>query len=97
MMQFQKQKIKTNKSMEEFKNKVIEIFNCKNDNFKRSLTREFQKAEPQISHPAIYKYREILIFDILKEISESDDNLINGIENPMNLIEETLFNHINSK
>lgn len=82
--------------MEEFKNKVIEIFNSKNDNFKRSLTREFQKGEPQVSHPALYKYREILIFDILKEISESDDNLINGIENPMILIEETLFNHINS-
>lgn len=82
--------------MEEFKNKVIEIFNSKNDNFKRSLAREFQKEEPQISLPALYKYREILIFDILKEISESNDNLINGVENPINLIEETLFNHINS-
>ncbi len=44
----------------------------------------------------MYKYREILIFDILKEISACDDNLINDIDNPMNLIEETLFNHINS-
>jgi len=97
MTQFQKQKIITNKNMEKFKNKVIEIFNAKNDNFKRSLTREFQKEELKISNKALYKYREILIFDILKEISVSDDNLINGIDNPMALIEETLFNHINSK
>ena len=84
--------------MEEFKNKVIEIFISKNDNFKRSLTREFQKEEPQISHRALYKYREILIFDILRLIFKAlKYNLINGIEHPMNLIEETLFNHINSK
>ncbi|RDI50482.1 hypothetical protein [Flavobacterium glaciei] len=82
--------------METFKNKVIEIFNSKNENFKRSLTREFQKEEPQKTNPTLYKYREILIFDILKEISENNDDLINGIENPMNLIEEYLFNHINS-
>lgn len=82
--------------MEAFKSKVIEIFENKNENFKRSLTREFQKEEPQKTNTTLYKYREILIFDILKEISENNDDLINGIENPMNLIEEYLFNYINS-
>jgi len=83
--------------MEEIKSRVIEIFEGKNDNFKKSMTREFKKKEPIISSPEMYNYRSLLIYDILKEISSENDIWFNSIDNPMNIIEETLFNHINSK
>lgn len=82
--------------MNELKTLVIEIFESKNENFKKGMIREFQKKDPPITQQAIYKYREILIYDILKMVSETNDNLLKGIENPMYLIEEILFTHINS-
>lgn len=83
--------------MNEIKNLIIEIFETKNENFKKGMIREFQKKEPLAAVPELYNYRELLIYDILKEISHTNDDVLANIDNPMNLIEETLFNHINSK
>jgi hypothetical protein len=83
--------------MDEIKNLIIEIFETKNENFKKGMIREFQKKEPLVAVPELYKYRELLIYEILKEISHTNDDVLANIDNPMNLIEETLFNHINSK
>jgi hypothetical protein len=83
--------------MNEFEQLIIEIFDSKNENFRKGMAREFQKKEPNVATPELYKYRELLIYDILKEISAKNDKLLNGINNPLALIETTLFNHINSK
>ena len=83
--------------MNEFEQLIIEIFESKNENFRKGMAREFQKRESNFATPELYKYRELLIYDILKEISAKNDKLLNGIINPLALIETTLFNHLNSK
>lgn len=83
--------------MEELKKLIIEIFESKNENFKKGMMREFDKKEPAVATPELYKYRRLLIYDILKEISATNDVMLANTEKPLNFIEETLFNHINSK
>jgi hypothetical protein len=63
--------------MNEFENLVIEIFDGKNENFRKGMTREFQKREPNVAMSGLYKYRNILIYDILKEISAKNVTLLN--------------------
>jgi hypothetical protein len=82
--------------MEELKKLIIEIFESKNENFKKGMMREFDKKELAVGTIELYKYRELLIYDILKEISATNDGMLANTEKPMNFIEETLFNHINS-
>jgi hypothetical protein len=82
--------------MEHTKNEIIRIFESKNKNFKKGLSREFNK-ETTIVNPQTYKYREILIYDLFKEITEKNDSFFDDIENPLNFIEETLFSYVLSK
>jgi len=82
--------------MEELKNLIIEVFENKSENFIKSLKREFQKQEPVVSRPEMYRYRNILIYDIFKEISERDDSLFNNVDDPINTIEEVLFSYLNN-
>ena len=81
--------------MDEVKKRVIEIFEGKNVNFKKSMKKEFKKKEPIVSSSEMYNYRNLLIYDILKDISSENDTWFNTIDNPMDLIEETLFTHLN--
>lgn len=82
--------------MENIKKEIIRIFESKNKNFKKGLSREFNK-ENKIINSQTYKYREILIYDLFKEITENNDSIFDDIENPLNFIEETLFTHIIQK
>jgi hypothetical protein len=82
--------------MDGLKKLIIEIFESKNENFKKGMMREFDKKEPAFGTLELYKYRELLIYDILKEISATNDGMLANTGKPMNFIEETLFNHINS-
>jgi len=82
--------------MEELKNLILEVFENKSENFIKSLKREFQKQEPVVSRPEMYRYRNILIYDIFKEISERDDSLFNNVDDPINTIEEVLFSYLNN-
>jgi hypothetical protein len=69
--------------MEHTKNEIIRIFESKNKNFKKGLSREFNK--------------ETTIYDLFKEITEKNDSFFDDIENPLNFIEETLFSYVLSK
>jgi hypothetical protein len=83
--------------MNEFEQLIIEFFDSKNENFRKGMAKEFKKREPNVATPDLYKYRELLIYDILKEISAKNDKLLIGINNPLALIETILFNHIIKK
>jgi hypothetical protein len=81
--------------MEEVRNKIIELFESKGENFKKSMTREFKKPVQSVVTPEMNKFKDILVYDIFKGLIDS--NLFEEIENPFDVIETTLFNHINSK
>lgn len=82
--------------MENIKKEIIKSFETKSKNFKKGLSREFNK-ETKIVNLQTYKYREILIYDLFKEITEKNDSIFDDIENPLNFIEETLFSYVLSK
>lgn len=81
--------------MEKVKKEIIDHFNKKGNNLKNGLKREFIKNEIIISNPRIYVYRDILIYEIFKELSASNDQIFDDVENPLQLIETTLFNYLN--
>jgi hypothetical protein len=81
--------------MEKVKTEIIDHFNKKGNNFKKRLKREFLKNETIISNPRIYVYRDILIYEMFKELSASNDQIFDDVENPLHLIETTLFNYLN--
>jgi hypothetical protein len=82
--------------MEKVKIEIIDHFNNKGYNFKNCLKREFIKNENITSNPRIYVYRDILIYEMFKELSWSNDQIFDNVENPLQLIETTLFNHLNA-
>lgn len=82
--------------MEELKHIIIEHFETKGNNFKKGLKREFQKKQTNVLNERIYVYRDILIYEIFKELTENQDAIFNEIENPLNFIESTLFEYLNS-
>ncbi len=83
--------------MEESKNKIVHAFEGRNSNFKKSLRREFRKKEPVIVNPDMYRYRDIILQRFVNELKESNDDLFDGVENPVYFVEQTLFEYINSE
>lgn len=83
--------------METLKIEIIRLFEAKTENFKKSLSREFIKPEPTIAIKQIYKYRDILIYDLFKDLTNSENSHLNKIESPLEFIETTLFNYITSE
>tara|TARA_R110002124_G_C8773419_1_gene500139 strand:+ start:285 stop:533 length:249 start_codon:yes stop_codon:yes gene_type:complete len=82
--------------MKELKQIIIKHFDSKGQNFKKGLKREFQKEQTDVSNGRIYVYRDILIYEIFKELTENQDVVFDEIENPLNFIETTLFEYLNS-
>lgn len=82
--------------MENIKTKIITAFENKNKNFKKRLEIEFIK-EPIKVTLEMNKYRDILIYDLFKEITDKEDSIFDNIDEPLSFIETTLFAHIIEK
>ena len=82
--------------METLQQEIIRHFNSKGNNFRIGLKKEFIKKEPTISNERIYVYRDILIYEMFKELSASNDQIFDDVENPLHLIETTLFDNLNN-
>lgn len=80
----------------ELKDEIIKVFESKGENFKKRMIREFKKKDPPLVDSKMYAYREYVLYDIFKELSLNNDHLFDKIDNPINLIEETLFHYLNS-
>jgi hypothetical protein len=72
--------------MKEVKTEIIDHFNKKGINFINGLKKEFIKNETLISNPRIYVYRDILIYEMFKELSASNDQIFDDVENSLHLI-----------
>jgi hypothetical protein len=83
--------------MEELKQTIIKYFKSKGNNFQKGLKESFKKKQPNTSNERIYIYRDILIYEIFKKLSEKQDDIFDDIKNPLNYIETTLFEYLNSE
>jgi hypothetical protein len=83
--------------MEELKQTIIKYFKFKGNNFQKGLKESFKKKQPNTSSERIYIYRDILIYEIFKKLSEKQDDIFDDIKNPLNYIETTLFEYLNSE
>jgi hypothetical protein len=76
--------------METIKSIIIEIYENKSKSFKKRLLKDFLK-EKVILHDN--KNRDIMLSKILSDMIANNIN-IRTIDKPINLIEETLFQHL---
>lgn len=81
--------------MEELKCEIINAFESRNKNFKKSLEIEFKKPAITKENEATIKYKNLLLFEIYKIVSELE--AFEKIDNLFVLIEETLFTYILEK
>ncbi|HPO63375.1 MAG TPA: hypothetical protein PK762_09890 [Candidatus Kapabacteria bacterium] len=80
---------------EQLKYFIIENFNNQPENIKREFQREFQRQVTSIT-PEMKKTVGILLSNFYNELNLKDVQMFVSIENPVNLIEEVLFEYINS-
>lgn len=80
---------------EQLKYFIIENFNNQPENIKREFQREFQRQVTSIT-PEMKKTIGILLSNFYNELNLKDVQMFVSIENPVNLIEEVLFEYINS-
>ncbi len=73
---------------------IINVFENKNDNFKKSLKKEFEIENIPVVVPEMKKRQSILINEILEEIKKEYTEFKNS--ELFSEIEQTLFTHINS-
>ncbi|MEA9415429.1 hypothetical protein [Flavobacterium sp. PL02] len=78
--------------MIELKKEIIRIFENRNSNFKKGFINEFKKINSPIQTPEMSKYKNLLIYDIYKEITDLPES--DNVENLFLIIDETLFEHI---
>lgn len=74
----------------------MEIYNNKNENFRRNILREFKKPENSTNNPNLFRFRDILVYEIFKEVCENNGDLLNENNNPFDEIEQILFNNLMS-
>jgi len=80
----------SNEKKEQLKYFIIENFNKKPENFKLEFQREFKRQVNTIT-PEMRKTITILLINFFKELNLKDAQMFEGVENPVNLIEEILF------
>lgn len=85
-----------NEEKEQLKYFIIENFNKKPENFKLEFQREFQRQDTSVITPEMRKTITILSTNFFKELNLMDAQMFDGVENPVNHIEEILFEFINS-
>jgi hypothetical protein len=76
---------------------IIQMFENRNSNQKLRIKREFEKREIIVYDSRIFAYLENRLKEFYKDILRLDNKLFNGIENPIDFIEQTLFDYITSK
>ncbi|WP_343617341.1 hypothetical protein [Flavobacterium sp.] len=81
--------------MEELKYEIINAFESRNKNFKKSLEIQFKKPALINENQATTKYKDLLLFEIFKIVSEQE--AFEKCDDLFALIEETLFTYILEK
>lgn len=83
--------------MEQLKYFIIENFNKNPENIKLEFQREFQQQDTSDMTPEMRKTIGILLTNFFNKLNLKDAQMFVGIENPVNLIEEVLFEYVNSQ
>ena len=82
--------------MAQLKYFIIEKFNKQPENIKLEFKHEFQRQDSSSITPEMSKTIDILLANFFTELKLKDANMFEDIENPVNIIEEVLFEYVNS-
>jgi len=83
--------------LEQLKFFIIENFKKQPENIKLEFKHEFQQQDTSDITPEMRKTIGILLTKFLNKLNLKDAQMFAGIENPVNLIEEVLFEYVNSQ
>lgn len=82
--------------LEQLKYFIIENFNKLPENIQLEFKREFQRQDLSAITPEMSKTIGILLTNFFTELKLKDALMFEDIENPVNIIEEVLFEYVNS-
>lgn len=83
--------------LQQLKYFIIENFNRQPENIKLEFQREFQQQDTTVTTPEMRKTINILSTNFFKELNLKYAQMFVGVENPVKLIEEILFEYVNSQ
>lgn len=82
--------------LEQLKYFIIENFNKQPRNFQMEIKREFQRQDSAAIMQEMNKTISILSSKFFTELKFKNPQMFEGIANPENIIEEVLFEYVNS-